>query len=100
MSRAGYCSECGAKVQLREDDSCEHGHPAASISRRYYAAPTAAHVESAQAKPPRRKRSRAAIVTRNGKGFARSVLPVSSPPSFSPPCTPAGRSERQSRGFT
>jgi len=35
MAKAGYCSECGANVWLREDGSCQNGHPATAVSGVY-----------------------------------------------------------------
>lgn len=49
MARAGFCSECSATVWVRDDGSCERGHPASSVSGVYEtadAAPTAAPLEA------------------------------------------------------
>jgi len=35
MARAGFCSECGANAWLREDGSCDKGHPSSCISGTY-----------------------------------------------------------------
>jgi hypothetical protein len=32
VARAGFCSECSATVWVRDDGSCERGHPASSVS--------------------------------------------------------------------
>lgn len=62
MPKAGYCAQCETNVWLREDGSCERGHPAASVSGHYDApAPAETVVPSAQATTPKPRR-RAIVV--------------------------------------
>lgn len=37
MAKAGYCKECGTNVWLKDDGSCEQGHPASGVSDVYEA---------------------------------------------------------------
>ena len=65
QATAGFCSECAAYVWLREDGSCQHGHPPSAVSWSYEVRGPVAqqpHVSDATRRPGSKRRLILAIV--------------------------------------